>query len=640
MRTFRGTLVALASLAVGLALVGSTGVPAAAQEPRPNLVVTVSGDPKTTAASLGTVIYTILVKNDGTIRALNVVVTIPMPAGTTFSKCTMTSGLVAGSASTACTPGPAAGTVTIVYPKIKAHLEPRITLTLTMPSVSSPTILPVDVDANGDDVNDGKGHTTTTVLPAGSLPVAFLPSGRIGSIACGLTLSPDIFEADTTVQLSQDLICTGGPYGLKITATGKTIDLNLFKIFWNAPLAPGKVGILVSNATDVTIIGGSTGGNSGIEKFDWCVKDEGVSTRLTITSLRCFKARTAGFDIIAKKATLTGVLVDRAIGTASTTAELPGGVGIRTRGDNTSIKDSIARGSGSIGIWVAGTDNNGDGRVASITGSNIASSTSKMRIENGTGIGLLLDGGPHFVKNLYVDGVYNDRDDPPVEGKNGVVVGPTGLNNLLDSVVVKQHGGHAFVVDGTGTTITNSNVDGVGLDGFVVNGTGSTLSGNGVQNARSGFIVTATGLDTDLNTNETEELDEDGFVVDGDNPTLTGNTAQSNGGRGFVIGGDSSLPGANLDSNTAEKNVADGFIVTGNGHGLKNNKSKSNGTVSGGLLTATGFTISGTGNRLNTNLAEKNTGSEWVIGPDNVNEGSNRFNGTVFQFTDVGVTKN
>ena len=227
------------------------------------------------------------------------------------------------------------------------------------------------------------------------------------------------------------------------------------------------------------------------------------------------------------------------------------------------------RGTGSIGIWVAGTDGNGDGRVALIQGSNIASSTSKMRIENSAGIGLLLEGGPHFVKDLYVDGIYNDREVPPVPGKDGVVVGLTGVNNLLDQVVVKQHGGHAFVVDGTGTHITNSNVDLVGLDGFVVTGPGSTLSGNGVQNARNGFIVTDTGLDTDLDTNETEELDGDGFVVDGDNPILTGNSAQGDGGRGFVIGGDSSLLATNLDTNTAEKNVADGFIVAGSGHGSK-----------------------------------------------------------------------
>lgn len=68
MKTFRGTLVALASLAVALALVGSSGVPAAAQEPpRPKLIVTVSDSPDP-AASGGPVIYAILVKNDASPR--------------------------------------------------------------------------------------------------------------------------------------------------------------------------------------------------------------------------------------------------------------------------------------------------------------------------------------------------------------------------------------------------------------------------------------------------------------------------------------------------------------------------------------------------------------------------------------------
>ena len=57
-----------------------------------------------------------------------------------------------------------------------------------------------------------------------------------------------------------------------------------------------------------------------------------------------------------------------------------------------------------------------------------------------------------------------------------MVVGVTGLNNLLDGVVVKQYGGNAFVVDGTGTRITNSNVELVGLDGFVVTGRGQPRS--------------------------------------------------------------------------------------------------------------------------------------------------------------------
>ena len=218
-----------------------------------------------------------------------------------------------------------------------------------------------------------------------------------------------------------------------------------------------------------------------------------------------------------------------------------------------------------------------------------------MLIENGAGIGLLLDGGPHFVKNVCVKGLYNDREDPPIEGNNGVVVGLTGLNNLLDGVVVKQYGGHAFVVDGTGTTITNSNVDLVGLDGFVVTGAGSTLSGNGVQNARHGFIVTATALDTDLETNETEDLDGDGFVVDGDTAVLTEQQCPGQSGRGFVIGGDSGL----LDTNTAEDNVADGFIVTGSSHTLKINIAQGNG--------GRGFVIGGDSGLLDNNTAETTT---------------------------------
>src|SRR5687767_10997869 len=97
--TLRGGLV---GLALALASAGICGGPAAAQDaPRPTLIVGVSGtDP---AASEGSVIYAITVKNDGTTRALNVVVTIPMPPGTAFLKCTMV--LTEESPSTPCTPG-------------------------------------------------------------------------------------------------------------------------------------------------------------------------------------------------------------------------------------------------------------------------------------------------------------------------------------------------------------------------------------------------------------------------------------------------------------------------------------------------------------------------------------------------------
>ena len=631
MRTFRGILT---SLAVGLVLVGLSGVPAAAQV-RPVLIVTVSDSPDP-APSATKVVYAILVKNDGTTKARNVVVTIDIPANTSVDKCNVI--LIEGGTSTPCTPAPApTGTVTVNLGEpdltrpgewfIRAHRQPRINLTLNMPPVTAVSTVTVTAKANGDSVTDSdRVAQTTTVLPPSLVPVTFLPSGRSGSIACGVTLDPDSFLSDTTVMLGGGLGCASEPYGLKITASGTTIHLNSFKIL-GGQTTLGNVGILVSNASDVTIIGGSTSGTSGIEFFDWCVKDEAPSPRLIITGLRCFRNRTAALDVSSKKVTITNVVIDRPVATATTTAELPGGVGIRTRGDNTSIKDSVVKKAGGIGIWLDGTDSNGDGRVASIEGSNIASSSSKMRTENGTGVGLRLDGGPHFVKDMYVDGVYNDRGDPPVAGIDGVVVGPTGLNSLLDGVVVKQHGGHAFVIEGTGTRVTNSNVDLVGLDGFVVSGPGSILSGNGVQNARNGFIVTATGFDTDLDTNETEGLDGDGFVVDGDTPVLTSNSAEGHKGRGFVIGGDSGL----FDTNTAKDNDLDGFIITGSNNAFKNNKAESNGGI--------GFDITGTGNDFNTNSASNNDGQwEWKIaaGQTQVGGKTNKVNGKTFCIPPAG----
>jgi uncharacterized repeat protein (TIGR01451 family) len=631
---------ALTSLAVALVLVGSSGVPAAAQvTPRGVLIVTVSDSPDP-APSGGKVVYTIKVKNDGTTKAFNVVVTTdPIPAGTAFDKCTMLLD-VAGATSAPCTPGydVATGIVTVNLGNVKAHTEPRVNLTLTMPSVSA--VSPVTVSgakANGDEVDDSdQVSETTDVLPPSAVPVTFLPTGRSGLIACGLELSSDFFQTDTTVKLGGGLGCTSEPYGLKITASGKTLDLNTFKIVGVTAL--GNVGILVSNATDVTIIGGSTGGDSGIDFFDWCVKDEGKSVRLAIMNLRCFRARTAGIDIKSKKVSITGVLVDRAVGTASTTAELPGGVGIRTRGDQAKIKDSNIRRAGAIGIWVDGTDVNGNGRVASIEGDKASCSTtlgSKMLIENGVGIGLLLDGGPHFVKNVCVKNLYNDREDPPVEGDNGVAVGLTGLNNLLDGVVVKQYGGNGFVVHGTGTKIESSSVDVVGLDGFVVTGAGSTLSGNGVQNARHGFIVAATALDTNLETNETEELDGDGFVVDGDMSVLTTNSAQGNAGRGFAIGGASGV----FDSNTAENNEGHGFVIAGTQNTFKTNEAQSN--------TGIGFKVTGGSNHFNNNAASNNEGEganalerQWVIAPDQIDDGGNKTSGAVFHIPPEGGTFN
>lgn len=98
-----------------------------------------------------------------------------------------------------------------------------------MPTVVAVKQVTLTADADSTDATDEGSSSTTTVLPPGAF-VTYLPSERIGPIACGDTLSPEMFGTDTTARLSRGLGCTSEPYGLKITASGKTLDLNKFKI--------------------------------------------------------------------------------------------------------------------------------------------------------------------------------------------------------------------------------------------------------------------------------------------------------------------------------------------------------------------------------------------------------------------------
>ncbi len=87
---------------------------------------------------------------------------------------------------------------------------------------------------------------------------------------------------------------------------------------------------------------------------------------------------------------------------------------------------------------------------------------------------------------------------------------------------------------------------------------------------------------------------------------------------------------ARLRTNTAEGNTLGGFLVSGSGNVLESNSAK----TSGGR----GFDITGSGNVLNTNAAERSTGPEFVIGPNNIDDGNNRANGTRFSFPPAGGT--
>src|SRR4030095_9663094 len=113
-----------------------------------------------------------------------------------------------------------------------------------------------------------------------------------------------------TVQLRNSMGCAHSKVAVTISSSGKTFDFQGFKIVGAATdQIKGSVGILVS-ATNVTIVGGGTGFQNGIEDFAYCLMDEGDSDGLTVSDLRCFRARSAGIDLVSDRVKLNGLLVD------------------------------------------------------------------------------------------------------------------------------------------------------------------------------------------------------------------------------------------------------------------------------------------------------------------------------------------
>jgi hypothetical protein len=535
-----------------------------------------------------------------------VVVTIPLPPATQFVKCATTPKKV-------CTQ--AAGTVTATIGNMGAHATVKISLILAMPSVGAASTITLSANANGSGVSDDTESETTTILPA-TVPVVYLPSQRQGTVSCGDTLGP--FEAnEQTVQLGGSLGCASlptpsSPAALTIATSDKTLDLAGFKIVGGALGSNlGNVGIRVTNASNVAILGGGTGSSHGIEYFDVGVKADAGSPGLGVDQLRIFRARSAGIETAADGVTLAHLLIDRTVAAAGATATLPGGVGIHASG-NTLINDSVVRRSATVGIWADGTHQDSSGYVVTITGN-----TSTMQVEESTGIGLWLDNGPHSVKDTLVsgDGINGTSTD-------GVVVGPTGTGIRLDGVAVKSHGGDGFVIDGATTLISRSSVDQtVGGDGFVINGSATALNGNEAKASGHGFVINgpASAL-----TSNTATAGHDGFVVNADGATLSSNNAIQNGARGIVALG----AGGTFDSNLAESNSTHGVFISGANNHFTNNSSKQN--------HGAGFWVPGSGNEFNTNSAELNTGNEWTLGAGNVDNGGNRKNGATFSFTSAG----
>ena len=521
---------------------------AEAQPVRGDLVITGSASPNPGAGG-GLVAYQVNVKNDSTVTATGVLVTVRIPQAApapVFVKC----GLTGGAKGQLCTQ--AAGVVTTTFPTIKAHTTVKVSMTLQMPGVSGsfPVVATAHADdaIGGEEPRDGTGSITGAVL-SNSVAVTFQPTQRTGLLHCGDVIRPQFFQAgEHTVQLTASLGCAFSTDAVTLAASGVTFDFHGYKIVGaSSNQIKGSVGLRVAaGATGVTILGGGTGSKYGLEYFDYCLKDEGGNQGLTVRDLRCFRARSAAIDIVSDDVLLDGVLVDLVVGGTASTTEIPGGIGMHLSG-RVSVQDCIVRRAASIGILADGAAGP-DGTAHGVT---IDGNFDTSRVEKSTGgVGIQLEGAFHTVKNTAVEGDGDDGDST-----TGVLVNATGVS--IDGLEVAEFGGNGFLVNGDQVTIKRSSVEAVGLDSFVVNGAGALLSGNSVSKGQKAFVVT--GVDAFLDTNRAENVLGTAYLVTGDRARMTGNSAKAGKAEGFVLSGN----GGNYNTNKAETNVGIAFAISG-----------------------------------------------------------------------------
>jgi hypothetical protein len=646
--------------ALALAMLALPG-PARADHQPNTMVMTVSDRPDP-APSTGEVLYEIKLKNDGRQRSFEVLLAVKMPPGAEFVRCATSIKTV---------PCQVVGaTVTASFGEMRAHATVKMSLTVLAPVVDVPTQVELKAGATGEDAHKGSVSHTTLVLPQ-TTRATLLPSGRVVMVRCGQLLDPAFFAPDTTVKLLDGMSCARGS-ALRVAASNVIVDLGGKKVV--GAREAGNVGVLVmQNAVNVRIRGSGIKGTQGIEFFDWCIRDEGGNTGLVVEDLRCFRARSAGIDLVSSSVLVDESIIDLTQPLTGMTAELegpwpgatPGGVGIRLRGDNARVNNTEIRRSEILGLWASGTDTDL---------SDWALQVEDTEVQSSFGVGVLLTGGgPHRLENVSVegDGVETGRST------DGVVVASTVIGATLDGVVVKLFPGNGILVDGPQAVIERSEVENVGGAGFVIGsgdpttptGQGAYLSGNTATETEDGFVVL--GDDVEMESNEAEEVRGNGFVVGGARFIVVANTAEGSGGHGFIFSGSAATTPRpdgrppHASENDAIRNGLGGILISGHGNLFRSNVAASNTGVgievsgstntltslnkaernaAGGLLisgadnltegtvaasnTGIGMHIPGTGNRARNNTkVERNSGFEWVIGANNVDQTGNKANG-------------
>ena len=528
--THRAALVVMALMSLGVLLLAPASAGADTQPSNAVVTITQISPPGAVVNSGGNILYSITGKNDGSVRSCPVppsgcsdrpTLEAEIPAGATFVSCRTTATFVTDPPAVLCAVSGAI--VTAQFQTVPAHESVTMRLTIKAPEVTAQTTISLRGKFSGESMHMDERSLVTTVL-APSTRLMLSPT-RTVLIACGYTLDNALFGADTEATLLDPMVCNNGS-GLTFTASGKTFNLGVNTIVSSVRVT-GNAGIIVGpNATNVTIKGGGTGGTRGIELFEYCVKDLGGNTGLIITDLRCFRPKRAGILTLSNEVLINNSKIDRS--TADASMEVPeeeGGIGILAGGDNVHVKDTIVVGSQQIGFWAYGVDLDGSGRVATYEGN-----TTSSQITNNHGIGALLSGGPHQIKDTRVQG---DHDDPLGSSLEGIVVDGTALGTVIDGVEVKKHGGHAIhvVAGATGTVIARTTGEDIGGSGFVIDAP-STLNGNTAQLVvGDAFVINASAT---ITSNTAENCSSNAFAINAA-ALVNNNSAVGNGGYGFVL---------------------------------------------------------------------------------------------------------
>jgi hypothetical protein len=251
--------------------------------------------------------------------------------------------------------------------------------------------------------------------------------------------------------------------------------------------------------------------------------DGGGNSGLTVSSLRCFRGRSAGIDLVSDNVGLNGILVDLVAGGTTTTTEIPGGIGMHLSG-NVRVKDSRVRRAAHIGILADGPLNpNGNHLGVQIDG-NLATS----RVEASTGIGIQLDGASHQVNNTYVAG-----DGATGVSTIGVLINGTGVS--VDGSDIVNFGDNGFLVNGSNATIKRSTVEGRGDLRHRHERGLHTWSGNSASRGQKGLWSAAPMLSWTPTSRRTSWATA--FEVSGAGAVMTGNIAKAGKANGYVLSG-------------------------------------------------------------------------------------------------------